>query len=67
MHPQISWFISKGFYQSKLLDYEQISKLIGEPEYYKCKGLKPITFFHVEVKKLMILDKSNNNRVKKHL
>ena len=49
MHPQISWFISKAFYKSKLLDFENIMKLIGEPEYYNCKGLQPVTFFNVEV------------------
>ena len=49
MHPQISWFISKAFYKSKLLDFENIMNLIGEPEYYNCKGLQPVTFFNVEV------------------
>jgi len=49
MHPDISWFISKAFYQSKLLDYEGIMNLIGQPEYYTELAMPPISFFHVNV------------------
>jgi len=50
MHPDISYFISKGFYQSKLLDYEDIMGLVGQPEFYTLLGMQPITFFHVDVR-----------------
>lgn len=49
MHPQISKFISTAFYESKLLDYEKISKLIGDPKFYSISGLQPLTFFNIKV------------------
>jgi len=57
MHPDISWFISKAFYTSKLLDYENIMSLVGQPDYYTQLAMPPLSFFHVPVNHLFSLQK----------
>jgi len=62
MHPDISWFISKAFYQSKLLDYEGIMTLVGEPDYYTKLAMPPISFFHVAGQEAFV-DSTYQNQV----
>lgn len=49
MHPDISKFVSKNFYDSKLHNSDNILQLIGDPPFYKIPGFAPVTFFDIEV------------------
>eukprot|EP00916_Digyalum_oweni_P020809 GHVL01034671.1.p1 GENE.GHVL01034671.1~~GHVL01034671.1.p1 ORF type:complete len:794 (-),score=133.43 GHVL01034671.1:370-2505(-) len=48
MHPQISQFPSRAFYEGKLEDAENIVSMCGEQVFWNLPCFKPLVFFHVE-------------------
>ena len=49
MHPDISNIVSSTFYDKKIINYDQIMRLIDNPDIYSNKVFLPISFYDIKV------------------